>query len=284
MNHSIKLLTVIVTMTISCVSLAQSARSLFDSGKGVTFNTEAPAIVDLENTGNKAQRITPEKNVGDSEKIAKASPPLVSITANQVTSKSVKRTAEKNEFSGLSYTIFKEISFDNYEKSDPSTIFVSGDRIVVEVKSNKAGTLIAGNINPEGNATLLSVEGVRAGYTTRIPQNGALKFVGAPGTERLVFVLSRDVFQTSQSANFESYITDCQSSSNTRSLVVDDLAGNQFQLIDKDGKCSVEKGGSEARTRSIVVDLDDNSGYGVIPDKEFRAGQLLSLIINLNHR
>ena len=130
----------------------------------------------------------------------------------------------------------------------------------------------------------MSVEGVRAGSTTRIPQNGALKFVGKPGTEKLVFVLSRETFSTDTSRSYESYITYCKTSSNTRSLVVDDSAGNQFQLINADGKCAVGKNNGAAATRSIVVDLDENSGYGVVPDENLKSGQLLSLIVNLNHR
>lgn len=288
MTRSRRYLLAVLVMTASCVCSAQSARSLFDSGKGVVFEAEAPSIAPLD--ADVQPQDTPILNDSDGkpteQDIARpfTSSKLESSANNQAKVISVGKKPDKQDFSGLSYTIFKETSFQNFEAIDPSTVFLSGDRIRVEVTSNKSGTLIAGNINPQGEAALLSVEGVRAGSTTRIPQNGALKFTGEPGTEKLVFVLSRESFSTSTARSYEAYITHCKTSSNTRSLVVDDSAGNQFQLIDANGKCSVGQNNGSVSTRSIVVDLDDNSGFGVVPDKNLKSGQLLSLIVNLNHR
>jgi|GEM_PF-3407974 hypothetical protein len=294
MTYSKNYLIAFLIMAASTTCSAQSARSLFDSGKGVSFDAEAPILVESETADISDDSIILSGNDKETstKNLSRPSPmPNVeSIRKNHSSSNSLKTKLlsepqpDKTDFSGLSYTIFKEISFETFEEADPSTIFLSGDRIRVEVTSNKPGTLITGNIDSAGKATLLSVEGVRSGDTTRIPQNGALKFVGNPGTERLVFVLSREPFSSSVSPSYESYIVNCKTSSNTRSLIVDDSAGNQFQLIDEDGKCSAGGKVGAPSTRSIVVDLDENSGYGVVPDKNLKSGQLLSLIIKLNHR
>jgi hypothetical protein len=292
MARSSRYLLALFFMMMSCMCSAQNARSLFDSGKGVVFEAEAPSEVsdiDLSDSDDLPKEASPRSEQDPEYSAEKSALPSPSSDLKPTDSKHASAVSavpkpDKEDFSGLSYTIFKESSWQTFEAINPSTVFLSGDRIRVEVTSNKSGTLIVGNINPQGEATLLSVEGVRAGSTTRIPQNGALKFVGKPGTEKLVFVLSREAFSTDTSRSYESYITYCKTSSNTRSLVVDDSAGNQFQLINADGKCSVGKNNGAATTRSIVVDLDENSGYGVVPDENLTSGQLLSLIVNLNHR
>jgi hypothetical protein len=56
-------------------------------------------------------------------------------------------------------------------------------------------------------------------------------------------------------------------------LVVDDAAGNQFSVLDNSGKC----GTSSASTRSLVVEIEEDSGYGVLPVGDLSSGALLTL-------
>ena len=64
-----------------------------------------------------------------------------------------------------------------------------------------------------------------------------------------------------------------------RALVVDDVAGNQFSVLDNSGKCSV----SSNSTRSLVVEVEEDSGYGVLPLGDLNSGALLTLKIKLVH-
>jgi hypothetical protein len=74
----------------------------------------------------------------------------------------------------------------------------------------------------------------------------------------------------------------CKAKPSTRSIIVDDTAGNSFQLADANGNCRPEKRKSSL-TRSIIVDVEDDSGFGVVEDEALSGDSFLSLIVNLNH-
>lgn len=305
----IKLILLISALAFSISSNGKNARSIFSSGYGVEFETQAPSNVEdmmptVQDASSKRDEPVKEKvseahkpkndanSVDGMEYVSsKKDAPLkedkpishelendVAMAENNIINQ--KKVAKRIEYSGLSYTIFKEDSSGSFYKIDPSIVFKTGDRISVEVVTNKSGTLIIGNIDPLDKSTLLGVQNIKAGEPIRFPKKGALKFVGPKGNERLVFALSGDVLPKNSSHNYENLVTQCTTSS-TRSLVVDDTAGNEFQLINKDGSCIKNK--KTSGTRSIIVDVSENSGFGVTPEKNLKAGQLLSLIVNLKH-
>jgi hypothetical protein len=65
--------------------------------------------------------------------------------------------------------------------------------------------------------------------------------------------------------------------------VVDDSAGNQYQVLSADGSCGLQSSGS-SKSRSLVVDVSEKSGYGVISEDALSNGNVLALIVNLRHK
>ena len=68
--------------------------------------------------------------------------------------------------------------------------FRSGERIKMLVRTNRPGYLTIMNIGPTGNTTVLFNEYVEAKQLYEIPKSTALKFAGAPGTEKVMIMLS----------------------------------------------------------------------------------------------
>ena len=306
--------TIFLIQLVTFPAHSQNARSIFSSGQGVVFYTEAPQdgestegsdilsdneLIDQSSEPEKLSAVEVEKDEGDSKQVeittdedivVEMQPSEVAIQQSKiqieakvsVEDREVFSDNETVDYAGLSYTILKESVAGKFGKVNPGQTFKTGDRIIVEIISNRAATLITGNIDPLGKTTLISVDGVLQGQKTRIPQNGALKFVGPKGNEKLVFVLSADPISQNSENRYKKLITQCKSKPSTRSLIVDDTAGNEFQLINDDGSCPTSSN-AKANTRSIIVDLSDNSGFGVTPQKTLESGQVLSLIVNLNH-
>lgn len=249
----------------------ENARSLFSKGNGVTFNTQMKVEVSVnkkvlpnlaeENKNSGKVTVNTKSNFKDSD------------VRKQEKPKDVKAT----DYAGFSYQLLKETKKGKFKRVSPGYDFKTGDRIVVEVMSNSDGYLITGNIDSLEKPRLLSLNQIKSGKTIRIPQKGALKFVEPAGTEKLVFVLSNQPIDKSTS---EKYVKKCDNK--TRSIVfVEDDAGQNYQLLSNDGSCKTKN--KSVKTRSIIVDVEDDIGYGVVESDTLTSGSLLSLIINLKH-
>jgi hypothetical protein len=221
----------------------QSARALFNAGNGITF----------------------ESNLGE------AGGPLKNISAKKLNS----------EFTGISYSIFKEMENSVLKKVSPKTTFSTGDRIRVAVQVNKKGYLSVVNIDPEGKATLISMKAAIPGNFINVPDKGFLKFVGAKGIEQLIFVLSAKPLPQFENPTpkIVSYFATACNSAASRSIMIDDSTENKFNLVNTNGTCAVNNGS----TRSLVVEVADDSGFGVVSDSILASGQIMTLKINLHH-
>ena len=62
---------------------------------------------------------------------------------------------------------------------------------------------------------------------------------------------------------------------------MEDAGGQNYQLLDDKGSCKTKN--KNSKTRSIIVDVEDDVGYGVVESEALKTGSLLSLIINLKH-
>ena len=338
------LVVVLLAGTPTYAAEGPSARSLFSTGYGVTFDAEAPSLSDDEsNVQSTLGRATDDTSVRqpapegetlalaeetqiaepvETQALAQGSQtaqPIIAqtpqkgplkaesreeagsagqaplVATHQVSKASsvrdpqkkgvegareTRRTESQSQYAGLSYSLFKETSGQGFKRVSPKESFTTGDRLYVEVTANVNGTLITGNINPKNVKSVLSVDRVVPGRATRIPSRGALKFVGDPGTEQLVFVLAENTQTRIQRKDAAQFLTDC-SRSTTRSLVVDDSGGNKYQVLDSSGSCAPKSSGG--RTRSIIVDVEENSGYGVVEKNVLGSGNLLSLFVKLRH-
>lgn len=104
--------------------------------------------------------------------------------------KSAKASFESGGGVGISYRI-ELIAPDGKSKIVPSThTFKSGDKIKVHVKANKAGYLTVMNIGSSGMTHVLFNDMVDSTDVIEIPKKNALRFVGQPGTEKLLIMLS----------------------------------------------------------------------------------------------
>ena len=151
------------------------------------------------------------------------------------------------------------------------------------VRANKNGYLSVVNISPEGKASIVSEQQANVSADVNVPEKGFLKFVGNKGVEQLVFVLSaKPLSQNTQGKpNMAAVVASACGSAkgSTRALVVDDTAGNEFNVVDINGSCAESKG----TTRGLVVEVAQDSGYGVVPAASLIAGQMLTLRIKLRH-
>jgi hypothetical protein len=205
------------------------------------------------------------------------------ISSQSTEKKPEKNATQKTSYAGLQYTIFQRLDQDKTVKVSPSKKFKSGDQIKVIVTSNKKGILTAINISSDGEISVLSEQSLKAGAEVTVPSKGFLKFVGKTGVEQLIFVLSEAPFSKQKQVNnniVESLSEACGSKNvAARGLVVDDAAGNQFSVLDNSGKCSM----ASASTRSLVVEVEEDSGYGVLPVGDLNSGALLTLKLKLVH-
>lgn len=285
MFKSLTKLSLISLSIFLCTSLsfAQDARSIFDSGTGVSFSTSNLKNDKLELAS------TPKSDIKINSNQKKKQQELAKLNNTKNSSNKPKDKPVKTEttqtYTGLSYSVFKKSKTGKYSKVYPDQIFRTGDRIRVEVKSNKPGRLYTVNINPQGEINLISVETVSPRYTTKIPQNGDLRFAGKPGQETLMFILEKSQPDSKPMSKDEvsTILQNCKTKASTRSIVVDDNAGNQYGLIGKDSSCGSSKK-MPKNTRSIVVDIQEDTSYGVIEDKVFDTDSFLTLNLTLNHR
>jgi hypothetical protein len=103
-----------------------------------------------------------------------------------------KSSFESGKDVGISYKIIL-ITKDGQTKIVPTSyIFKSGDKIKLLIKTNKEGYLTILNIGSSGNTHVLFNEYVDASKEHEIPRKSNLRFVGKPGTEKLLVMLSNN--------------------------------------------------------------------------------------------
>jgi len=91
---------------------------------------------------------------------------------------------------GISYKLALLKPNGDFSIVPKTRTFRSGERIKMLVRTNRPGYLTIMNIGPTGNTTVLFNEYVEAKQLYEIPKATALKFAGAPGTEKVMIMLS----------------------------------------------------------------------------------------------
>jgi hypothetical protein len=94
------------------------------------------------------------------------------------------------KYVGISYKLALLKPNGDFSIVPRSRTFKSGERIKMLVRTNRPGYLTIMNIGPTGNTTVLFNEYVEAKQLYEIPKSTALKFAGAPGTEKVMIMLS----------------------------------------------------------------------------------------------
>jgi hypothetical protein len=99
-------------------------------------------------------------------------------------------TAAPEKYVGISYKLALLKPNGDFTIVPKTRTFRSGERIKMLVRTNRPGYLTIMNIGPTGNTTVLFNEYVEAKQLYEIPKSTALKFAGAPGTEKVMIMLS----------------------------------------------------------------------------------------------
>jgi len=101
-----------------------------------------------------------------------------------------KPAAAPEKYVGISYKLALLKPNGDFTIVPKTRTFRSGERIKMLVRTNRPGYLTIMNIGPTGNTTVLFNEYVEAKQLYEIPKSTALKFAGAPGTEKVMIMLS----------------------------------------------------------------------------------------------
>ena len=97
-----------------------------------------------------------------------------------------------SNYVGISYQIMSLAPDGQILPVTRNRVFHSGERLKILARTNRPGYLTVLNIGPSGNTHVLFSELVEPFRMIEVPRNANLKMVGAPGTERLLFMLSNE--------------------------------------------------------------------------------------------
>jgi hypothetical protein len=104
----------------------------------------------------------------------------------------VAQAPKQERFVGLSYKLALLKPNGDFTIVPKSHTFRSGDRVRLIVRSNRQGYLTILNIGPTGNTNVLFNDYVEARTMYEIPRNTNFRFVGEPGTEKVLIMLSNN--------------------------------------------------------------------------------------------
>lgn len=130
---------------------------------------------------------------GEGPSVSMYSSQRVSQHATATPKKTVKYAAAKKEtekYIGVSYQLMLLSDDGRMKAVTKSRTFRSGERVKMLVRTNRPGYLTIVNVGSSGNTNMLFNEYVDAYTMHEIPRATTFKFVGAPGTERLMVMLS----------------------------------------------------------------------------------------------
>jgi hypothetical protein len=99
---------------------------------------------------------------------------------------------ESRRYVGISYQILQLMDNGEVRQVSKSRVFRGGERVKLVVRTNRPGYLTVMNVGPTGNTAVLFNDYVEGFSPIEVPRSGNLRFVGAPGTERLFFMLSNE--------------------------------------------------------------------------------------------
>jgi hypothetical protein len=94
------------------------------------------------------------------------------------------------KYVGISYKLALLKPNGDFTIVPKTRTFKTGERMKLLVRTSRPGYMTIMNIGPTGNTTVLFNEYVEAKQLYEIPKSTALRFAGAPGTEKVMIMLS----------------------------------------------------------------------------------------------
>jgi hypothetical protein len=244
----------------------------------------------------------------------------VKMSTSSSPSAPVQQAAAPAKYVGVSYKLVLLRSDGGFDIVPKSRVFKSGERVKLLVRTNKPGYLTILNIGTSGNTNVLFNDYVEGMTMQEIPKAGNFRFAGAPGTEKLLIMLSGNPNPlgspqqttvamgpgsgtmppppppgTGSSLPLPPPPPDASANAGTlpppppamlasmsgsKDIVMDDNQKTTYAVISPKGGWKPEPKGK----KDIVLESSGGENYGVIPASYIDEGKILSLEISLRHK
>ena len=102
----------------------------------------------------------------------------------------VAEAPKQEKYVGIAYKLALIKPNGDFTIVPKSHVFRTGDRVKLLVRSNRSGYLTILNIGSSGNTHVLFNDYVEARTIHEIPRDSNFRFVGQPGTEKVLIMLS----------------------------------------------------------------------------------------------
>ncbi len=231
--------------------------------------------------------------------------PAVGVATGPTTKTTESVPVQKQKYVGISYELLLLTDDGQIKKVSKNRVFRSGERIIMRVISNKSGNLKIYNIGPTGNTNVLYDDFVDAYTVQQVPKGSNFRFVGAPGTETLIIMLSDSTpggnvtaggnqytppatqdyssgsnIQTSSPNMIASNIEGAKKIRGSKDIVVEDKMGSSFAVVSPNNNWKPVQGGA----KDIVIESAQGINYGVVPVSALSGSGALSLTVKLKHK
>lgn len=248
-------------------------------------------------------------------------PAVGASVASPKPSDPVAQAPRAEKYVGISYQLMLVKDDGSIQPVTKARTFRSGERVKMLVRTNRAGYLTILNIGPTGNTNVLYNEYIEGFAFTEIPKGTNMKFAGAPGTEKLLIMLSDNPNPIGGSApattasapapSAPSYPAATSSGSvppppmsassdpfppPPAAMVAQNIDGSKRLKGSKDivmdnmdssyAVINPRDGYKAKRTggKDMVLESSGGSNYGVVPVSAVAGGGILTLQVNLKHR
>jgi hypothetical protein len=116
--------------------------------------------------------------------------PSVGMSVGHAPKPSEEQPVKKEKYTGISYQLVLLSDDGQFKVVPKSRAFKSGEKIKMLVRTNRSGYMTIYNIGSSGKTNLLFNDYVDAFTIKEIPKDTNFRFVGAPGAETLLVMLS----------------------------------------------------------------------------------------------
>jgi len=224
---------------------------------------------------------------------------------------------QRQKYVGISYELLLLTDDGQIKKVSKNRVFRSGERLIMRVMTNRSGNLKIYNIGPTGNTHLLFDDFVDAYTVQQVPKGSNFRFVGAPGTETLLIMLSDGAMPPvapgggnvtaggsqyippsppppsatqdyraggsiaeSSPSMIAANIEGAKRLKGSKDIVVEDQMQSSYAVISPDNKWQPARTGM----KDIVIESSQGTNYGVVPVSALGGGGVLSLTVKLKHK
>jgi hypothetical protein len=104
----------------------------------------------------------------------------------------VAKAPTREKFAGVSYKLALQKPNGDFTIVNKSHVFRTGDRVKMIVKANRSGYLTILNVGSSGRTHVLFNDYIDGTQIYEIPRNSNFRFVGEPGTEKVLIMLSNN--------------------------------------------------------------------------------------------